>query len=102
MGALRHLPGPREFYLYHHKGISDEGLACLVGLDGPNALNLDDSRLSLTAAGVGSLADLRHLERPGFDAPDETMAAIGALPRLRMLLCQDTRATSAGDTGSRP
>jgi hypothetical protein len=78
--------------------ITDEGLARLAGLDGLFALNLDDARLAISAAGVKPLAALAHLGWLGFDATDETMGAIAVLPRLHMLMCQDTRAGDAGFT----
>lgn len=83
-------------YLLLRGAITDRGLASLAGLDGLFALNVNDARLELTAAGVRSLAALPHLGWLGFDATDATMAQLAALPRLRMLLCQDTR---AGDDG---
>jgi hypothetical protein len=76
--------------------ITNAGLGHLVGLDGLFALNLDDSRLAITAAGLKPLAALPHLQWLGIDANDETMGAIAALPHLRMLMCQDT---STGDNG---
>src|SRR5262249_47542460 len=60
--------------------------------------NLDDSNLSISATGVRLLAVLPHLGWLGFDATDETMGAIGELPHLRMLMCQDTAASDAGFT----
>jgi len=76
--------------------ITDKGMASLVGLDGLFSLNLDDAKLSITAAGLRPLLSLPNLCCLGFDAKDETMGAIAELPRLRMLMCQDT---SAGDHG---
>jgi hypothetical protein len=83
-------------YLLLRGQITDRGMESLVGLEGLFALNLDDSRLSITAAGLQSLAALPHLEWFGFDVNDDIMPHIAALPRLRMLMCQDT---STGDTG---
>lgn len=83
-------------YLLLRGGITDNGMRALAGLDGLFALNLDDSSLSITASGLRPLAQLPHLGWLGFDATDETMSAIAALPRLRMLMCQDTRASDAG------
>jgi hypothetical protein len=76
--------------------ITDRGMASLAGLDGLFSLNLDDSKLALTAEGLRPLAALPNLCCLGFDADDETMGAIAALPRLRKLMCQDTRATDTG------
>lgn len=83
-------------FLLLRGSITDKGLASLVGLDGLFALNVDDRRLAITPAGMRPLADLPHLAFLGLDATDETMPTISALPRLRMLMCQDTR---AGDDG---
>ena len=68
----------------------------LVGLDGLFGLNLDDSNLAVTAAGLKPLAKLPNLGWLGFDATDKAMPHIAAMPRLRMLMCQDT---AAGDDG---
>ncbi len=75
---------------------TDEGVAKLVGLDGLFALNLDDRNLRVTAAGLKPLAKLPNLGWLGFDATDEAMPHIAAMPRLRMLMCQDT---VSGDDG---
>ncbi len=75
---------------------TDAGLAHLVGLDGLFALNLDDSKLGITAAGLAPLATLPNLGWLAFDATDDAMPFIAAMPRLRFLMCQDT---SAGDDG---
>jgi hypothetical protein len=75
---------------------TDRGLASLSGLDGLFALNLDDSRLAITAPGLAPLATLPNLGRLAFDATDDAMPYIAAIPRLRFLLCQDT---AAGDDG---
>lgn len=83
-------------YLLLRGAITDAGLAGLGGLEGLFALNLDDSRLKLSSTGLQALAGLPHLEWLGFDATEETMAAIARLPRLRMLMCQDTESSDAG------
>jgi hypothetical protein len=75
---------------------TDVGFRQLVGLDGLFGLNLDDARLSITGAALAPLVDLPHLEWLAFDAKDDSMPFIAALPRLRFLMCQDT---SAGDDG---
>ena len=75
---------------------TDKGLAKLVGLDGLFGLNLDDRDLAVTAAALMPLAKLPNLGWLGFDATDEAMPYIAAMPRLRMLMCQDT---VAGDDG---
>ncbi len=76
--------------------LTDRGMADLAGLDGLFALNVDDGRAEISAAGLKHLAALPRLGMLGFDATDETMGAIAALPRIRKLMCQDTSATDAG------
>ncbi|MDX1982739.1 MAG: hypothetical protein SFV51_20885 [Bryobacteraceae bacterium] len=83
-------------YLLLRGRITGAGVRNLAGLDGLFALNLDDASLTFTARELKPLAGLAHLGWLGFDATDETMGAIAALPHLRMLMCQDT---SAGDAG---
>ncbi len=75
---------------------TDRGLARLVGLDGLFALNVDSAQLSISGAGLAPLVDLPHLSWLAFDAKDDSMPYIAALPHLRFLMCQDT---SAGDDG---
>ena len=75
---------------------TDRGMAQLVGLDGLFALNVDSSELAITGAGLAPLVKLPHLGFLAFDAKDESMPYIAALPQLRFLLCQDT---TAGDEG---
>jgi Leucine Rich repeat len=75
---------------------TNAGLAQLVGLDGLAALNIDSSRLAVTGAGLAPLVDLPHFNWLAFDAKDDSMPNIAALPHLRFLMCQDT---SAGDDG---
>ena len=76
--------------------ITDSGMSALTGLDGLFALNVDDAKMAITSAGLKALATLPHLGFLGFDATDETMGAIAALPQLRMLMCQDTQAGNDG------
>jgi hypothetical protein len=75
---------------------TDDGMRSLVGLNGLYALDIDSAQLAITGKGLVPLAELPHLERLGFDAKDESMPYIAALPHLRFLFCQDT---SAGDDG---
>ncbi len=113
LALLRHLPffrawrgGATEMrlmsfdaqpsYLLLRGSISDAGLRSLAQLEGVFALNLDDSNLGISAAGVRVLAALPHLEWLGFDANDANMGAIAELPHLRMLMCQDTGASDDG------
>ena len=65
-------------------------------LDGLFALNLDSDRLAVTGAGLAPLVVLAHLGWLAFDAKDDSMPYIAALPHLRFLMCQDT---TAGDDG---
>jgi ankyrin repeat protein len=75
---------------------TDDGIANLVGLDGLFSLNLDSSELGITGAALVPLAQLPNLGSLAFDATDESMPFIAALPHLRFLSCQDT---VAGDDG---
>ena len=75
---------------------TDAGLNALRGLDGLFSLDLDDSRLGITAAALDPLIDLRHLAVLNVDAKDDWMPAIAAMPGLRALGVQDT---TAGDDG---
>jgi len=75
---------------------TDAGFAALRGLDGLFALNVEDPRLAISGKALAPLADLPHLEWLAFDAKDDSMPDIAALPRLRFLMCQDT---TAGDEG---
>ena len=87
---------------------TNKGLANLAGLDGLFALNLfgstgmgpfDDSHSAVTATGLSRLVDLPYLGWLGCCAGlgnDESMIHISAMPRLRMLSCQDA---VAGDDG---
>ncbi|MES2521640.1 MAG: ankyrin repeat domain-containing protein, partial [Gemmatimonadota bacterium] len=75
---------------------TDDGFSALVGLDGLFALNVDDSKLQLTGGAVAHLSKVPRLGWLAFDAKDESMPYIAALPALRFLMCQDTE---AGDDG---
>jgi ankyrin repeat protein len=83
-------------YLWLRGSFTDTGIADLMGLDGLFALNLDDSRLAVTAAGLEPLVDLPNLGWLAFDATDEAMPYISAMRRLRFLMCQDTGASDEG------
>jgi len=75
---------------------TDRGLGTLAGLDGLFALNVDDSNLPITPAGLAPLVTLPNLCMLAFDATDAAMPYIAAMPKLRFLMCQDT---VAGDDG---
>jgi hypothetical protein len=68
----------------------------LLGLDGLFSLDIDDSRLSITAAGLQPLIPLAHLAVLSVDAKDDWMPYLAAMPHLRSLSVQDT---TAGDEG---
>jgi len=89
-------PDARPNFLALRGPFSDEGMAQLVGLDGLFALDVDNDRLVITGAGLDPLVSLAHLTWLAFDARDESMPHIAALPHLRFLMCQDT---VAGDDG---
>jgi hypothetical protein len=82
--------------LFIRGSFTDRGLATLVGLDGLFGLNVDDSHLDISAHGLAPLVALPHLGFLAFDATDDAMPYIAAMPRLRFLMCQDT---NAGDDG---
>jgi hypothetical protein len=94
MGLLRFDARPN--FLILRGPFTNKGFEQLVGLDGLFALNLDSNQLRITGAALAPLVNLPHLEWLGFDAKDESMPYIAALPRLRFLMCQDT---IAGDDG---
>lgn len=71
------------------------GLDRLVGLEGLFALNIDGP-VQVTATGLAPLVQLPNLGWLGVDPTDDAMAHIAAMPRLRMLMCQDTKASDDG------
>ena len=75
---------------------TDAGMQHLRGLDGLFSLDVGDSRLAITAAGVEPLVALAHLSALSADAKDDWMPHIARMPRLRHLSVQDT---TAGDEG---
>jgi Leucine-rich repeat (LRR) protein len=87
---------PEASFLMLRGPFTNQGLANLAGLDGLFGLNVDSSQLAITGASLAPLADLAHFAWLAFDAKDESMPYIAALPHLRFLMCQDT---SAGDEG---
>ncbi|HUH06647.1 MAG TPA: hypothetical protein VML96_02465 [Egibacteraceae bacterium] len=94
MSLLGFDAGPN--YLMLRGPFTDAGFASLGALEGLFALNVDSDRLAITGAALAPLADLPHLAWLAFDARDQSMPHIAALPRLRFLMCQDT---PAGDEG---
>jgi hypothetical protein len=75
--------------------LTHRGLEQLVGLDGLFALNIDGP-VQVTAEGLAPLLQLPNFGWLGVDPTDEAMRHIAAMPRLRQLMCQDTK---AGDDG---
>jgi ankyrin repeat protein len=76
---------------------TNQGLASLAGLEGLFGLNVDASELAITADGLAPLVDgLPNLGWLAFDANDDAMRYIGAMPRLRFLGAQDTETTDDG------
>jgi len=71
------------------------GLERLVGLDGLFALNIDGPTV-MSAGALAPLTQLPNLGWLGVDPADDAMRVVASLPRLRMLMCQDT---AAGDDG---
>jgi hypothetical protein len=98
--------GEAELSLLGHKRLpnhlslrgpfTDQGLQHLRGLDGLFSLDIDDSRLAITAAGLDPLVSLPRLAALGVDARDDWMPHVAAMPHLRFLGIQDT---AAGDDG---
>lgn len=74
---------------------AQQGLERLVGLDGLFGLNIDGP-VQVTAEGLAPLAQLPNLGWLGVDPTDEAMRRIAAMPKLRMLMCQDTKASDDG------
>ena len=75
---------------------TDRGMQSLRGLDGLFSLDIGDSRLQFTAAGLEPLAALERLSAISVDAKDDWMPYLAQLPHLRHLNIQDT---VAGDVG---
>jgi Leucine-rich repeat (LRR) protein len=94
MALLDYEAGPN--YLGLRGSFNNEGLAKLAGLDGLFALNVDDSKLALTGSALVPIVNLPNLGWLAFDAKDDAMPYIAAMPKLRFLMCQDT---VAGDDG---
>ena len=98
--------GEAELGLVGHKSLpnhlslrgtfTDAGMRHLRGLDGLFGLDIDDSHLAITAAGLEPLISLAHLAVLGVDAKDDWMPYIAQMPHLRALGAQDT---TAGDEG---
>jgi Leucine Rich repeat len=83
-------------YLMLRGPFTDNGLANLVDLNGLFALNVSGDALAITGAGLAPLVSLPHLGWLAFDATNESMPSIAALPHLRFVMCQDTDADDDG------
>lgn len=83
------------YLLFPPAQFSQQGLERLIGLDGLFGLNIDGP-VQITAAGIAPLIQLPNLGWLGVDPTDEAMQHIAAMPKLRMLMCQDTKAGDAG------
>lgn len=94
LGLVGHTSLPNHLSL--RGPFTDAGVRHLRGLDGLFSLNIDDSGLAITAAGLEPLVSLAHLGALGVDAKDDWMPYIAAMPHLRALSAQDT---PAGDDG---
>ena len=94
LGLVGHKSLPNHLSL--RGPFTDAGIRHLRGLDGLFSLNIDDSGLAITAAGLEPLVSLAHLGALGVDAKDDWMPYIAEMPHLRALGAQDT---PAGDDG---
>src|SRR5581483_6477097 len=90
LGLLGYLPDATHVSM--RGSITDRGMESLVGLDGLFGLNIDQSGMAVTPAGLRPLVKLAHLGFLAYDATDEAMPIIASLPHLRRLGCQDTTA----------
>jgi hypothetical protein len=93
--ALMEFEAEPTYLLFPPTHFTEQGLDRLVGLDGLFALNIDGP-VQVTAEGIAPLRQLPNLGWLGVDPKDEAMRHVAAMPRLRMLMCQDTK---AGDEG---
>jgi hypothetical protein len=93
--ALMEFEAEPTYLLFPPTPFTQQGLERLIGLEGLFALNIDGP-VQVTAAGLAPLTQLPHLGWLGVDPTDEAMQQIAAMPCLRMLMCQDTKASDAG------
>jgi Leucine rich repeat len=94
LGLIGHKSLPNHLSL--RGPFTDAGMKHLRGLDGLFSLNIDDSHLGITAAGLEPLISLARLGALSVDAKDDWMPFIAQMPHLRALGAQDT---PAGDDG---
>ena len=95
-GLMQFEAGPNGLAINPTTPWSRVSLSGLSGLDGLFALNLDNP--AWTHVDLAPLAALPNFGWLGHDATDESMREIGAMPRLRMLMAQDTEAGDEGFT----
>lgn len=101
-GAMRYSlmdsePGPNQLLL--DGPFTNEGVAGLVGLDGLFGLGFFWHATAITPDGLAPLANLPNLgflRCDGALCDDTAMRHISAIPRLRMLIAQETVATDEG------
>jgi F-box/leucine-rich repeat protein 14 len=96
LGLLSHDRQPNHLSL--RGTFTDGGIRHVGGLDGLFGLDIDDSQLPITAAGLEPLIPLARLAVLGVNAKDDWMPYIARMPHLRALGAQDT---TAGDEGFR-
>ena len=89
-------PDAKPNYLMLRGTFTDRGMTHLADLEGLFALNVDSAQLAITGLGLAPLLQLPHFEWLAFDATDDSMPHIAALPHLRFLMCQDTSSTDDG------
>jgi len=89
-------PDARPNFLRLRGAFTDAGFASMREVEGLFALDVDDGRLGITGQALEHLSALPHFSWLAFHAKDESMPAIAALPALRFLMCQDTRASDRG------
>ncbi len=96
IGLMEFEAEPTYLLLHPASPFTRDGLAHLEGLDGVFGLNLDNP--AVRQADLTPLLRLPNLGWLGHDADDEAMRVIAEMPRLRMLMAQDTVAGDAGFT----
>lgn len=94
MGLLDFTAGPT--FLLARGPFGAAGLEAVRALEGLFALNVDDIALGLTGDALVALRDHPQLGWLAFDAHDDAMPQIAAMPHLRFLMCQDSPATDDG------
>ncbi len=93
--ALMKFEAEPTYLLVSPVPFAHQGLDRLLGLEGLFALNIDGP-VQMTAGGLAPVTQLPNLGWLGVDPTDNAMEHIAAMPRLRMLMCQDTNAADDG------